>query len=60
MWLSYYKLWQVNFVDVFVIFCITKYNKVILLQAVTDCYYKVRHVLQSVAVITKWDVTPDK
>ena len=26
------------------------------LQSVTGCYYKVRHVLQSVTVITKWDV----
>ena len=42
-----------SFVDFFVIFCIKKYYKVILLQSVTDCYYKVRHVLQSVTVITK-------
>ena len=27
------------------------------LQSVTDCYYKVRQVLQSATVITKWDVT---
>ena len=29
------------------------YYKVLLLQSVTDCYYKVRQVLQSVTVITK-------
>ena len=34
-----------------------KCGKVILLQSVTDCYYKVRQVLQSATVITKWDVT---
>ena len=27
------------------------------LQSVTDCYYKVRQVLQSATVIGKWDVT---
>ena len=37
----------------FDIFRITKCSKVILLQSVTDCYYKVRQVLQSVTVITK-------
>ena len=37
----------------FDIFRITKYGQVILLQSVTDCYYKVRQVLQSVAVISK-------
>ena len=26
-------------------------------QSVTDCYYKVCQLLQSVTVITKWDVT---
>ena len=60
-WLSYYKVWQLNFADFFDIFRITKCGKVILLQSVTDChckvcqvlqsvvdcYYKVRHVLQS-------------
>ena len=30
-----------------------------LLQSVTEVYYKVRQVLQSVTVITKWDVTHD-
>ena len=30
------------------------------LHSVTDCYYKVRQVLQSVTVITKWDVKPVK
>ena len=30
-----------------------KCGKVILLQSVTDCYYKVRQVLQSATVITK-------
>ena len=24
----------------------------------TDCYYKVRQVLQSATIITKWDITP--
>ena len=28
------------------------------LQSVTDCGYKMRQVLQSMTVITKWDVTP--
>ena len=28
-------------------FCITKCRKVILLQSATDCYFKVRQVLQS-------------
>ena len=32
-----------------------------LLLSVTDCYYKVRQVLQSATVIiTKWDATPLK
>ena len=35
-------------------FRITEYGKVILLESMTDCYYKVRQVLQSVAdIITK-------
>ena len=34
-----------------------KKKKVIFLQSMTSCYYKVRQVLQSVTVITKWDVT---
>ena len=38
----------------FDIFRITKCGKVVLLQSVTDCYYKVRQVLQSVTdFITK-------
>ena len=41
----------------FDIFRITKCGKVILIQSVTDCYYKVHQVLQSVTVITKCDVT---
>ena len=54
---SYYKVWQFNFAGVFDIFRIKKCVKVILLQSVADCYYKVRQVLQSATVITKWDVT---
>ena len=43
-----------NFAGLFDIFRIAKYNKVILLQSVTDCYYKVYQVLQSVTdFITK-------
>ena len=38
-------MWQCNFAG-FNIFCIAKCRKVILLQSVTDCYYKVRQVLQ--------------
>ena len=34
--------------DIFDIFRIAKCGKVILLQSVTDCYYKVCQVLQSV------------
>ena len=30
-----------------------------LLQSVTEVYYKMRQVLQSATVITKWDVTPE-
>ena len=41
-------MWQCNFAGFFDIFCITKCGKVILLQSVTDCYYKVCQVLQSV------------
>ena len=58
---------KLSFVDFFNIFRIAKCNKVILLQIVTgcyykvhqvlqsvrDCYYKVRQVLQSLTVITK-------
>ena len=52
--LSYYKVWQCNFAGFFDIFRITKCDKVILLQSVTGCHYKVRQVLQSVtAFITK-------
>ena len=47
--LSYYKVWQSNFAGFFDIFRITKCGKVILLQSVTDCYYKVRQVLQSMS-----------
>ena len=50
-------MWQCNFAGFFDIFRLTKCDKVILLQSVTDCYYKVRQLLQSVTVITKWDVT---
>ena len=50
-------MWQFNFAGFFDIFCITKCDKVISLQSVADCYYKVRQVLQSVTVVTKWDVT---
>ena len=52
--ISYYKVRQSNF--------ITKCDR-LLLQSVLGItkydrlYYKVRQVLQSVAVITKWDVT---
>ena len=56
--LFYYKVWQFNFAGFFDVFHITKCGKVILLQSVTNCYYKVCQVLQSVTVITKWDVTP--
>ena len=52
--MSNYRVWQFNFFD---IFRIKKCGEVILLQSVTDCYYKIRQVLQSVTVITKWDVT---
>ena len=50
-------MWQCSFAGFFDKFRITKCGKVILLQSVTDCYYKVRQVLQSVTVVTKWDVT---
>ena len=56
--ISYYKVRQSNF--------ITKCDR-LLLQSVTNGYYKVwqiyykgRQVLQSVTVITKWDVTKMK
>ena len=50
----YYKVRQSNF--------ITKCDRLLLqsASAITKCdrlYYKVRQVLQSVTVITKWDVT---
>ena len=54
---SYYKVWQCSFAGVFDIFRIRNCGKVILLQSVAECYYKVRQVLQSMTVITKWDVT---
>ena len=44
-------MWQLGFIGVFDIFLIAKSNKVILLQSVTNCYYKVRQVLQSVIYI---------
>ena len=50
-------MWQFNFAGFFDIFLITKCGKIILLQSVTDCYYKVRQLLQSATVITMWDVT---
>ena len=44
-------LQSVTYID---IFRITKCSKVILLESVTDCYYKMRQVLQSVTdFITK-------
>ena len=46
--LSYGKVRQFNFTGFFNIFRITKCDKVILLQSMTDCYYKVCQVLQSV------------
>ena len=42
---SYYKVWQFNSAGLFDIFRITKCGKVVLLQSVTDYYYKVRQVL---------------
>ena len=48
---------QFNFAGFFDLFRITKCGKVILLQTVTECHYKLRQVLQSVTVITKWDIT---
>ena len=39
---------QFNFAGFFEIFRIRKCGKVILLQSVTDCCYKVRQVLQNV------------
>ena len=39
---------KIQFRRLFDIFCITKCRKVILLQSVTDCNYKVHQVLQSV------------
>ena len=38
----------IQFCRLFDIFCITKCSKVILLQSVIDCYYKVCQVLQGV------------
>ena len=67
--ISYYKVHQINFI----IKCdklllqnasgIAKCDRLLLQSAsgVTKCdrvYYKVRQVLQSATVITKWDVTP--
>ena len=42
------KVSQLNFLGFFDIFRIAKCSKIILLQSVTVCYYKVRQVLQSV------------
>ena len=42
---SYYKVWQFNSAGLFDIFRITKCDKVVSLQSVTDYYYKVRQVL---------------
>ena len=44
MWGSFYKMRQKTVIKK-------------LLQSVTEVYYKVCQVLQSVIVITKWDVT---
>ena len=43
---------------------ITKCDRLLLqsasgIQSVTGCYYKVRQILQSVTVLTKWDVTEE-
>ena len=40
-------MWQCSFAGFFDKFRITKCGKVILLQGVTDCYYKVHQVLQT-------------
>ena len=47
-WISYYKVLQFNLAGFFALFFITKCGMVILLQSVTDCYYKVHQVFQSV------------
>ena len=47
-WISYYKVLQFNLAGFFALFFITKCGTVILLQSVTDCYYKVHQVFQSV------------
>ena len=41
----------------FITKCVRYYKVRLVLQSVTGCHYKVCQVLQSVAVITKWDVT---
>ena len=47
---------QFNFTGFFGIFRITKCAKIILLDGITDCYYKVHQVLKSVTdLITKCD-----
>ena len=48
VWFSYYKVRQCSFAGFFDIIGITKCGKVVLLQSVTDCYYKVHQLLQSV------------
>ena len=59
-------------VGYFDIYCIIKCNKLALLQIVTGCYYivqpvlknvsdcydKINKILQSVIVVTKWELTP--
>ena len=53
---SYYKVitrvWQK-----FIIKCVRYYKVYQVAESVTDCYYKVRQVLQCSTFITKWDVT---
>ena len=68
VWLSYYKVWPCGFFDI-ISHCkvrqsnfITKCHRMLWKSAsgITKCdrrYYKVRQVLQSVTVITNWDVT---
>ena len=50
-------MWLLNFVGFFWHISYEKCDKAILLQSVAGCYYKLRQILQSVKVITKWDVT---
>ena len=66
--ISYYKVQQSNFITkcdrllLQSVSSITKCDKLLLQSAsgITKCdrlYYKARQVLQSVTIITKWDVT---